>query len=150
MAVEATSCSAPGSGVDRAVRSSSGKMRACWNHSASAGWCTRTGERVVGRRTPGSLTRSPTREFTSVDLPAPVEPPTTVRSGRVDLDQPRQHVVLQLVDHRQPALALLLDPGDLEREAGELQRLAQAVRVASSCAELSLTDRSWPGCGPAE
>jgi hypothetical protein len=43
--------------------------------------CTSTGERVVGRSTPGSVTRVPTSEFTSVDLPAPVEPPTTVSSG---------------------------------------------------------------------
>jgi len=36
---------------------------------------------VVGRSTPGSVTLWPTRELTSVDLPAPVEPPTTVSMG---------------------------------------------------------------------
>ena len=36
---------------------------------------------LVGRSTPGSVTRVPTREFTSVDLPAPVEPPTTASNG---------------------------------------------------------------------
>ncbi len=63
------------------TRSRSGSSRSWPNHSASAGLCTSTGERVVGRSTPGSLTFRPTSEFTSVDLPAPVEPPTTVSSG---------------------------------------------------------------------
>ena len=39
------------------------------------------GDRVVGRSTPLSVTRSPTSELTSVDLPAPVEPPTTTTTG---------------------------------------------------------------------
>ena len=39
------------------------------------------GARVVGRSTPDGLTSSPTRLLTSVDLPAPVEPPTTISSG---------------------------------------------------------------------
>ena len=30
---------------------------------------------------PGAVTRRPTSELTSVDLPAPVEPPTTASSG---------------------------------------------------------------------
>ena len=47
----------------------------------SSGWQTRTGARVVGRRTPAGLTAAPTRLLTSVDLPAPVEPPTTISSG---------------------------------------------------------------------
>ncbi|CAM5719072.1 hypothetical protein SFUMM280S_04087 [Streptomyces fumanus] len=47
----------------------------------SSGWQTRTGVRVVGRNTPASLTRLPTRELTSVDFPAPVEPPTTASRG---------------------------------------------------------------------
>ena len=51
------------------------------NQAASLLWCTSTGARVVGRITPGALTSRPTREFTSVDLPAPVEPPTTASSG---------------------------------------------------------------------
>ncbi len=40
-----------------------------------------TGDRVVGRSTPGWLTSRPTSELTSVDLPAPVDPPTTASSG---------------------------------------------------------------------
>ena len=40
-----------------------------------------TGDLVVGRRTPGRLTTWASTELTSVDLPAPVDPPTTVRSG---------------------------------------------------------------------
>ena len=81
IAAEDTSWSAPGSADARVVRSRSGRIRALSNQSASCGLCTRTGDRVVGRSTPVSVTRSPTSEFTSVDLPAPVEPPTTV-SGR--------------------------------------------------------------------
>ena len=62
-------------------RASPGRMRSSVNHSASLGWCTSTGERVVGRITPGADTTRPTREFTNVDFPAPVEPPTTTSSG---------------------------------------------------------------------
>ena len=76
-----TSWRAAGSLVAWVTRSRSGSSRSCPNHSASAGLCTSTGERVVGRSTPGSLTLLPTSEFTSVDLPAPVDPPTTVSSG---------------------------------------------------------------------
>ncbi len=76
-----TSCSAAGSVVACLTRSRSGSSRSWPNHSASAGLCTSTGERVVGRSTPGSLTFRPTSELTNVDLPAPVEPPTTVSSG---------------------------------------------------------------------
>ena len=76
-----TSCRAPGSDVVRCTRSRSGRRRSWPNQPASAGLCTSTGERVVGRSTPGSVTRVPTREFTRVDLPAPVEPPTTASNG---------------------------------------------------------------------
>ena len=76
-----TSWSADGSLVDRVTRSRSGRRRSWPNQVASAGLCTSTGERVVGRSTPGSVTRVPTSELTSVDLPAPVEPPTTASSG---------------------------------------------------------------------
>ena len=81
MTGDGTSCSAAGSLVWRSTRSSSGSRRSWPNHFASSGWCTSTGDRVVGRSTPGVVTRVPTRELTSVDLPAPVEPPTTARSG---------------------------------------------------------------------
>ena len=37
--------------------------------------------RVVGRSTPAGLTTDPMRLFRSVDLPAPVEPPTTMSAG---------------------------------------------------------------------
>ena len=81
----ATNRSWPGSSVppglsplDRAIP---GRTRSPANHSASAGWWIRTGDRVVGRSTPGSLTTLPMMVFTSVDLPAPVEPPTTASTG---------------------------------------------------------------------
>ena len=48
---------------------------------SSSGLCTSTGRRVVGRSTPAVLTSEPTNEFTSVDLPAPVEPETTTTAG---------------------------------------------------------------------
>ncbi len=81
IADEATSWRASGSLVCRVTRSSSGSSRSWPNHFASSGWCTSTGERVVGRSTPGVVTRVPTSELTRVDLPAPVEPPTTASSG---------------------------------------------------------------------
>ena len=58
-----------------------GRIRSSANQRASLLWWTSTGARVVGRITPGALTRRPTRELTRVDLPAPVEPPTTASSG---------------------------------------------------------------------
>ena len=56
-------------------------MRSSSNQRTSPGWQTSTGARVVGRSTPAALTCAPTRQLTSVDLPAPVEPPTTISSG---------------------------------------------------------------------
>jgi hypothetical protein len=56
-------------------------MRSSSNQRTSPGLHTSTGARVVGRSTPAALTCAPTSEFTSVDLPAPVEPPTTISSG---------------------------------------------------------------------
>ena len=63
------------------TRASPGRMRASANQCRSSGWCTSTGEVVVGRSTPDRLTSAPTTELTRVDLPAPVEPPTTASSG---------------------------------------------------------------------
>ena len=67
--------------VGWSTRLRSGSSRSWPNHLPSSGWCARTGERVVGRSTPEVVTWCPTRVLTSVDLPAPVEPPTTVSSG---------------------------------------------------------------------
>ena len=58
-----------------------GSTRSELNHRTSNGWCTSTGQRVVGRSTPDGLTSAPTNELTTVDLPAPVEPPTTTSTG---------------------------------------------------------------------
>ena len=63
------------------TRARPGRMRASANQCRSSGWCTSTGEVVVGRSTPGRLTRAPTTELTNVDFPAPVDPPTTASSG---------------------------------------------------------------------
>ncbi len=76
-----TSCSASGSSVEWCTRSRSGSSRSWPNQLASSGWCTSTGDLVVGRSKPGAVTRLPMRELTSVDFPAPVDPPTTVSSG---------------------------------------------------------------------
>src|SRR4029450_9274307 len=63
------------------LRESPGRIRCDVNHSCSCGLQTRTGPLVVGRNTPGAETAAPTSELMSVDLPAPVEPPTTARGG---------------------------------------------------------------------
>ena len=63
------------------VRDSSGRMRSPVNQSTSAGLQTSTGPRVVGRSQPERLTAAPTRVLTRVDLPAPVDPPTTASRG---------------------------------------------------------------------
>ena len=67
-------------GVPR-TRAKEPSTRSSSNHRAAVGWWISTGERVVGRSTPGTVTSAPTTLFTSVDLPAPVEPPTTASTG---------------------------------------------------------------------
>jgi hypothetical protein len=67
------------------VRARPGSRFGRLNHGASDGWQTRTGARVVGRSTPAALTGALTRLFTKVDLPAPVDPPTTASSGASSL-----------------------------------------------------------------
>ena len=67
--------------VEWSVRTSPGRILVSVNHWASSGWWTSTGDVVVGRMTPGVETGRPTKEFTKVDFPAPVEPPTTASSG---------------------------------------------------------------------
>ncbi len=80
---EVTSCIVawPSTAVPPLARARSGRIRVGVNQRSSSGWWTSTGDRVVGRRMPGALTTVPTRELTSVDLPEPVEPPTTASSG---------------------------------------------------------------------
>ena len=70
----------------------------CESSSASSGLCTSTGRRVVGRSTPAALTSGPTSEFTSVDLPAPVDPDTTTTAGADSSRQARHQVLAELVD----------------------------------------------------
>jgi hypothetical protein len=69
------------SSLDEMERRRPGSIRSSANQRASSGWYTSTGDLVVGRITPGFVTTRPMREFTRVDLPAPVEPPTTASSG---------------------------------------------------------------------
>ena len=77
-----TSCRVPGSslglgwcGSGRAAARPGGTRR------SRPGCRPAPGTRVVGRSTPAALTRAWTRLLTRVDLPAPVEPPTTTSSG---------------------------------------------------------------------
>ena len=70
--------SAPSSPVTLA---SEGRTRASRNHRTSSGWWMSTGLVVVGRSTPERLTSRRRIELTSVDLPEPVDPPTTASSG---------------------------------------------------------------------
>ncbi len=63
------------------TRARPGRIRWSVNQRASSGWCTSTGDRVVGRITPGAETTRRSSELTRVDLPAPVEPPTTASRG---------------------------------------------------------------------
>ena len=67
------------------TRGSVGRKLFSANQSMSSGWQASTGLLVVGRRTPVALTREPTMLFTSVDLPAPVEPTRATRTGAADL-----------------------------------------------------------------
>ncbi len=77
-----TSCSDRSPDVDGpADRARPGSTRPSANHRSSPGAQSSTGARVVGRSTPAGLTSAPTSVFTSVDLPAPVDPPTTASSG---------------------------------------------------------------------
>ena len=76
-----TSCSDRESCPLPVERASPGRIRSSVNQWASELWCTSTGARVVGRITPGAVTRRRTSELTRVDFPAPVEPPTTASSG---------------------------------------------------------------------
>ncbi len=63
------------------TRLSPGSTRSSANQRSSSGWWTSTGVVVVGRSTPERLTSASTIELTRVDLPAPVEPPTTASRG---------------------------------------------------------------------
>ena len=66
------------------TRGSVGRKTFSANHLASLGWQASTGLLVVGLRVPVLLTWVPTRLFTSVDLPAPVEPTRATRTGAPD------------------------------------------------------------------
>ncbi|WP_373688908.1 hypothetical protein [Verrucosispora sioxanthis] len=76
-----TRCRVRGSSPGWLVRVSPGSSSPRRNQAESAGLQTSTGDRVVGRSTPAALTRACTRLLTRVDLPAPVDPPTTTSSG---------------------------------------------------------------------
>ena len=66
------------------TRGSVGRNMFSANQPMSSGWQASTGEFVVGLLTPVRLTWVPTMLFTSVDLPAPVEPTSATRIGAAD------------------------------------------------------------------
>ena len=66
------------------TRGSVGRKLFSANQSMSSGWQASTGLFVVGRRTPVALTGAPTMLFTSVDLPAPVDPTRATSTGAAE------------------------------------------------------------------
>ena len=94
-----TSWSADGSVVGRWTRSRSGSRRSWPNHPASAGLCTSTGERVVGRSTPGSVTRRADERVDQRRLAGAGRAAHHRQQRRVEGHHPRDDVVLELVDH---------------------------------------------------
>jgi hypothetical protein len=87
------------------------------NHAVSSGLTASVGASVVGRSTPGSETSAPTRELTSVDLPAPVD-----REQRgVERQQPWQQVVVQLPRQlgQRASVGLHITDGQREQIGGE-------------------------------
>ena len=58
-----------------------GSTRSDMNQARAAGEHTTTGRRVVGRTAPDRDTLRSSSEFTRVDLPEPVDPPTTTSRG---------------------------------------------------------------------
>ena len=117
----------PADGAVPVVRASPGRIRVPLNQPASAGWWTSTGERVVGRSTPLRVTVSRTRELTSVDLPAPVEPPTTASSGASSASSRGQDVVVQLFQQRGLRAPGGLGPGQVERQRRLLHGVAKGA-----------------------
>ena len=63
------------------TRASVPSTRSVSNQWPSPWACSSTGRRVVGRMAEEATTACPTSEETRVDLPAPVEPPTTASTG---------------------------------------------------------------------
>ena len=126
MAGDGTSCSAAGSSVWRSTRSSSGSRRSWPNHFASSGWWTSTGDRVVGRSTPGVGDAGADQGVDQRRLAGAGRAADDREQRRVEGHQARDHVVLELVDHLGAGAALLVGPGELERQPGLLQGAAQA------------------------
>ena len=84
------------------------------------------GRPVVGRGTPAGLTMLPTRLLTSVDFPAPVEPPTTISAG-VELPQARQQVVVDLRDEIVTGAAGVVGARDVELEPNRAKIVAEPL-----------------------
>ena len=113
-------------GPRRCVRLSPGSTRSSSNQRRSSGWQTRTGARVVGRRTPDGLTTAPTRLLTSVDFPAPGRAADDHEQRRVQRAQPRQQVVVDLArELRAPARTDRARPGPGPGPPGTAPRAAR-------------------------
>ena len=117
------------------------------NQPASAGWWTSTGERVVGRSTPLRRDLCPTRELTSVDLPAPVEPPTTASSGASSAARRGQDVVVELLEQRGLRAPAPSRPRAGRAAAPPARTASRRVRTAASSpvsSTASVTGASLP------
>ena len=127
----------------RAVRSRSGRIRSWPNQSASAGLCTSTGDRVVGRSTPGAVTRADERVHQR-GLAGAGRAADHGEQRRVDLHQPGQDVVLELVDHLDAGDSALVDARELQRQRGPLQ----GVTEAHKCGQHAPRRRAWGSTRP--
>ena len=97
----------PGALSTPRTRASPGRMRSDANQSASAGAWTRIGCRVVGRITPTRVVGAPIIALTIVDLPDPVDPPTTASSGASRVRETRTDVVVDLAHRCRGSLTML-------------------------------------------
>ena len=108
------------------VRSRSGRIR-CWsNHVGVVGVVDEHGRARRRTEYAGLADPLPDQGVHQRRLAGAGGPTDDREQRRVDLDQPRQHVVLELVDHLRAAAPGSPDAGDVEGQAGVLQRLAQA------------------------
>ena len=115
-----------GSLVGRVTRSRSGSSRSWPNQCASSGWCTSTGR---ARRRPQHARLGHPVPDEGVDQRRLAGAGGAADDGqqrRVEGHEPRQDVVLELVDHLRRATRAAPPPRGLQRQAGLLQRAAQA------------------------
>ena len=135
----------------RAPRRAAQARAGCGRPRTSAG--RRDGRRAPARASsaaarPAGLTSAPTRLLTSVDLPAPVEPPTTISSGASICSQPRQQVVVDLADELAArGRGGVVAPGHVERELRRPAARRRALGGRRAGARRSHPTATMPGAG---